>query len=135
MAFSVGTLTNYVKENEALLLSSSVLGNKTAQLIKDNGTVLVGVKSSEKIGLMDTDAVFQDGSTCGFNASGTTTFTQRTVTVGKIKVNEALCMKDLEAKYLQKALPNGSRYSEMIFAEQYAKRKACLLYTSDAADD
>lgn len=127
MAFSVGTLTNYVKENEALLLSSSVLGNKTAQLIKDNGTVLVGVKSSEKIGLMDTDAVFQDGSTCGFNASGTTTFTQRTVTVGKIKVNEALCMKDLEAKYLQKALPNGSRYSEMVFAEQYSKRKADVI--------
>ncbi len=36
------------------------------------------------------DAIFQDGSSCGFNASGTTSFTQRTVTVGKIKVNEAL---------------------------------------------
>lgn len=127
MAFAVSSLTNYVKENEQLLLTSSVLGNKTAKLIKENGTVLVGVKSSEKIGLMDTDAVFQDGSTCGFNASGTTTFTQRTVTVGKIKVNEALCMKDLEAKYLQKALPNGSRYSEMVFAEQYSQRKADVI--------
>jgi hypothetical protein len=73
---------------------------------------------------MDTDAFFQDGSSCGFNASGTTTFTQRTLTVGKIKVNEALCPKDLEAKYLQKALPAGSSYDSIVFAAEYSQRKA-----------
>lgn len=124
MAFDVSALSNYTKENEALLVSSSVLGNKTATLIKDQGNVLVGVKSSEKIGVMDTDAIFQAGSSCGFNASGSTTFTQRTVTVGKIKVNEALCPKDLESKYLQKALPAGSRYDSIVFSEEYTNRKA-----------
>lgn len=124
MAFSVGTLAAYTKENEALLVASSVLGSKTASLIKDQGNVLVEVKSSEQIGIMDTDAIFQDGSSCGFNASGTTSFTQRAVTVGKIKVNEALCLKDLEAKYLQKALPAGSMYDSMVYAEQYTNRKA-----------
>ena len=124
MAFDVSALSNYTKENEALLVSSSVLGNKTATLIKDQGNVLVGVKSSEKIGVMDTDAIFQSGSSCGFNASGSTTFTQRTVTVGKIKVNEALCPKDLESKYLQKALPAGSRYDSIVFSEEYSNRKA-----------
>jgi hypothetical protein len=86
--------------------------------------VMVGVKSAETINIMDTDAIFQDGSSCGFNASGTTSFTQRTVTVGKIKVNEALCLKDLEAKYLQKALPAGSMYDSMVYSEEYSKRKA-----------
>lgn len=124
MAFSVGTLAAYTKENEALLVASSVLGSKTASLIKDQGNVLVGVKSSEKIGIMDTDAIFQDGSSCGFNASGTTSFTQREVAVGKIKVNEALCLKDLESKYLQKALPAGSMYDSMVYAEEYSNRKA-----------
>jgi len=124
MSFSVGTLANYTKENEKLLVVSSVLGSKTASLIKEAGTVLVGVKSSEQINIMETDAVFQDGSSCGFNASGLTSFTQRAVTVGKIKVNEALCMKDLEAKYLQKALPAGSMYDTMVFAEEYTNRKA-----------
>lgn len=123
MAFDVSALANYTKENEALLVSSSVLGSKTADLIKSQGNVMVGVKSSEKINIMDTDAFFQDGSSCGFNASGTTTFTQRTVTVGKIKVNEALCPKDLERTYLQKALPAGSKYDSVIFAEQYSTRK------------
>ncbi len=124
MAFSVGTLAAYTKENEALLVASSVLGSKTAALIKDQGNVMVGVKSAETINIMDTDAIFQDGSSCGFTASGTTSFTQRTVTVGKIKVNEALCLKDLEAKYLQKALPAGSSYDGMVYSEEYTKRKA-----------
>jgi hypothetical protein len=124
MAFSVGTLAAYTKENEALLVASSVLGSKTASLIKDQGNVMVGVKSAETINIMDTDAIFQDGSSCGFTASGTTSFTQRAVTVGKIKVNEALCLKDLEAKYLQKALPAGSSYDSMVYSEEYSNRKA-----------
>jgi hypothetical protein len=123
MSFSVSTLAAYTKENEQLLVASSVLGSKTASLIKEQGNVMVGVKSAETINIMDTDAIFQDGSSCGFNASGLTSFTQRTVTVGKIKVNEALCLKDLEAKYLQKALPAGSSYDSMIYSEEYSKRK------------
>jgi len=124
MGFDVSALANYTKENEALLVTSSVLGAKTAALIKSAGNVMVGVKSAEKINIMDTDAIFQDGAACGFNASGATTFTQRTVTPGKIKVNEALCPKDLEAKYLQKALPTGSSYDSIPFEVEYSDKKA-----------
>lgn len=127
MAFDVSALANYTKENESLLVTSSVLGSKTASLIKSQGNVMVGVKSAETINIMDTDAIFQAGGTCGFNASGSTTFTQRTVTVGKIKVNESLCPKDLEAKYLQKALPEGSRYDSIAFAADYTDKKAARI--------
>lgn len=124
MAFSVGTLADYTKENEKVLLTSAVLGSKTAGILKGAGQIMVGIKSSEQLGIMDTDAFFQDGSACGFNASGTTTFTQRELAVGKLRVNEALCIRDLESKYLQKALPAGSNYDSMVFAEQYSTRKA-----------
>lgn len=124
MAFNVSALADYTEQNEALLVTSSVLGAKTASLIKSAGNVMVGVKSSETINIMDTDAVFQAGGSCGFNASGTTSFTQRTVTVGKIKVNEALCPKDLEAKYLQKALPTGSMYDAIPFEQEFTDKKA-----------
>lgn len=127
MAFSVSSLADYTKENEALLVTSSVLGSKTAQLIKSAGNVMVGVKSSETINVMDTDAFFQSGGSCGFNASGTTSFTQRAVTVGKIKVNEALCPKNLESKYLQKALPTGSRYDSIPFEQEYSEKKAGVI--------
>jgi hypothetical protein len=124
MAFSISSLTNYTKENEASLVTSSVLGAKTAALIKSAGNVMVGVKSAETINVMDTDAFFQAGGTCGWNASGTTSFTQRTVTIGKIKVQEALCPKTLESKYLQKALPTGSQYDSIPFEQDYSDKKA-----------
>jgi len=124
MSFSVSSLSNYTKENEALLVTSSVLGAKTAALIKSAGNVMVGVKSAETINIMDTDALFQAGGTCGWNASGTTSFTQRTVTVGKIKVQESLCPKTLESKYLQKALPTGSQYDSIPFEQEFSDKKA-----------
>ena len=124
MAFNVSALTNYVKEDERSLFTSSLFDAKTQQLIQSAGNVMVEVKSAATVNIMDTDAAFQDDSGCAFNASGTTTFTQRTLEVGKIKVQEALCPKDLEAKYLQKALPAGTNYTEIIFAQEYTNRKA-----------
>lgn len=124
MAFNVSALTNYVKEDERSLFTASLFDAKTQQLIQSAGNVMVEVKSAATVNIMDTDAAFQDDSGCGFNASGTTTFTQRTLTVGKIKVEEALCPKDLEAKYLQKALPAGTNYTDIIFAQEYSTRKA-----------
>jgi hypothetical protein len=82
----------------------------------DNGIVLTGIKSSAAIPLMDTDAVFQtDG--CGYSPSGTTSFTQRTVTVGKIMIAETICPKDFEAKFTQEALRAGSNYTDFGNAE------------------
>lgn len=127
MAYSFSGLTAYVEQNERLLVASSVLGAKTQQLIQSEGNVMVGVKSKETINIMDTDAIFQTGGTCGFLTSGTTTFSQREVEVGKFKVNEAICPKDLEAYYTQKALPNGSRYDTTAFAEEYTSRKAAKI--------
>ena len=124
MAFSVGTLPAFVEQDERSLFTSSLFDAKTQSLIQSSGNVMVEVKSSATVNVMDTDAAFQDNSGCGFNASGTTTFTQRTLTVGKIKVQEALCPKDLEASFLQKALPAGSEYTEMIFAKDYTGKKA-----------
>jgi len=124
MAYSVSGLTDYTIENQELLVMKSLFDGKTAQVMQKEGNVMTGVKSSEKINILDTDALFQTGGTCGFTSSGTTTFTQRTVTVGKIKVNEALCPKALEAKYTQKALQVGSRYDSVPFEKQYTDQKA-----------
>ena len=116
MALELSGLTNYTKQLVRPLLTSAVIGAKTQQLIMDSGIVLTGIKSSAAIPLMDTDAVFQtDG--CGYNPSGTTSFTQRTVTVGKIMLAETICPKDFEAKFTQEALRAGSNYTDFGNAE------------------
>jgi len=123
MAFDVSGLSNYTEENEQKLITSSVFGSKTISMM----IPMVGVKSSEKINIMETDAVFQAGGTCGWNASGTTALTQRTVTVGKIKVQEALCPKTLEAKYTQNLLQQGSNPEAIPFEKEYTDKKVALI--------
>jgi hypothetical protein len=124
MAYNVTGLAAYTKQNVDLLVKNSVFEARTQQEILKMGNVRVGVKSSEAIGRMDTDVFFQDDSACGFNASGVTTFTQRSLVVGKVKVNEILCDKDLEPYYTQQALKAGGEYTTAAFAADYSDQKA-----------
>lgn len=124
MAFDVSALSNYTEQNEKLLITRSMFGGKTAMVITADGNIMTGVKSSETVNLLATDAVFQSGGTCGFNSSGTTSFSQRVLTVGKIKVQESLCPATLETKYTQKALTKGSNYTSIAFAEEYTTLKS-----------
>jgi hypothetical protein len=94
-------------------------------MIVDNGIVLTGVKGPTQIPLMDTDAFFQvDG--CGYSPSGTTTFSGRVLTPGKIRLEETICPKDLEAYFTMEALRAGSTYEDFgsaDFAAAYLAKK------------
>lgn len=125
MALSLGTLSAYTRQSVKPLLQAAVFSAKTQQMIKSGGITLTNVKSSEAIPQFDTDAVFGTQS-CSFDPSGTTSFTQRTVTVGKIKVEEKICPKDMEAYFLQEALKAGSTYEDFgnaEFQKAYLDRK------------
>ena len=125
MALSLGALSAYTRQSVKPLLQAAVFSAKTQQMIKSGGITLTNVKSSEDIPQFDTDAVFGTQS-CSFDPSGTTSFTQRTVTVGKIKVEEKLCPKDMEAYFLQEALKAGSTYEDFgnaEFQKAYLDRK------------
>lgn len=111
MALAFSGLSAYTKQLVKPLLTSAVFDAKTQQLILASGIVIPNVKSSVAIPLMETDAVFAAQS-CSFDASGTTTFSQRTITVGKIKVEEKICPKDMEAYFTQEALKAGSTYED-----------------------
>jgi signal peptidase I len=116
MALAFSGLSAYTKQLIKPLLTSAVFGARTQELIMSGGIVLPNIKSVAAIPLLDTDAVFATQS-CSFDASGTTTFSQRTITVGKIKVEEKLCPKDMEAYFTQEALKAGSTYEDFGNAE------------------
>lgn len=109
--FTVSGLSNYTEENEDILLRASQLTSKTASLVE----VQPGIKSAATLNILTPSAEFQAGGSCGFNASGSTTITQRTITIGDVKVQDSFCPKDLEAKYTQKMLKAGSHYEEVPF--------------------
>ena len=132
MSFSnlSSTLTAWVDQNPDRFYTNAVLGARTAQLIKDKGILMAGVKNAKSINIIDTDAVFQ-ADACGWNASGTTTLTQRNVTVGKVRIQEALCVKSLEDYFTSQALAMGSMYESesdlfTALAEQFFEKKLGL---------
>lgn len=130
MSFSLSTLTAWVDQNPDKFYTSAVLGARTAQLIKDKGILMAGVKSAKSINLIDTDAKFQ-ADACGWNPDGATTLTQRNVTVGKVRIQEALCVKNLEDYFTSQALAMGSMYESesdlfTALAEKFFEKKLGL---------
>lgn len=124
MSLSVSSLTNYVIENEDLLVAKSLFGSRTSDLIRSEGTVMTGVKYAEQINILDTDAIFQNGAGCTRTSSGSTNITQRKVTVGDIAVVEDICVKTLNTTYLSKKLAKGSETNSLPFEQEYTDLKA-----------
>lgn len=122
MAYSLGGLAPYTEQNKLPLITRALFSAKSARIL----TPRTGIKSSESLNIMSTDAVFQaDG--CGWTPSGTTTFTQRNITVGKVKVQETLCPKQLEDFWMQTQLPVGSTYESVPFEQAFSEFKAGVI--------
>jgi hypothetical protein len=126
MAFDVTGLSNYTKEESLQLLTKAMFNAKTASLLNGAGQVLPGIKSAEILPLLYSDVYFQTDS-CSYQTSGNTTLSKRTLTVGKVKVQETLCPKDLETKYTQKALNAGEAIDMGVFTEQIGAEKAAKI--------
>lgn len=123
-ALNVTGLTDYVKENEEILLTKSLFGGKTIDLITSEGNLMLGVKSTEKIAILATDAIFQDGTGCTRTASGSTSLTQRQITVGTVAVVEDICVADLEKKFMANKLARGANNNKLPFEQEYSNLKA-----------
>lgn len=108
MGFTVSSLENYINQQSTDLLMALQFEGETAAL----ANVQTGIKSSEALQILTNTPVPQDGTACGFNASGDTAFTQRLITTAAIKYQDSLCLRDLEAKWTQLLLKAGQNYTE-----------------------
>jgi hypothetical protein len=108
MGFTVSSLTNYVNEQSTELLTALQFEGETAAL----ANIQTGIKSSAALQILTNTPVPQDGSTCGFNASGDTAFTQRILTTAAVKYQDTLCPRTLESKWTQLLLKKGQNYDE-----------------------
>ena len=119
MSLDVSGLSAYTDENKMDLIKKSVLEGRTLEF----ATIQPDIKSSATINIIDSTLVGQAGA-CGWNASGTTELTQRTLSVADIKVNEAICLTTLEAYYTQKMMNPGSYNENIPFEQIFSEDKA-----------
>jgi hypothetical protein len=118
MALNLSGLTAYTDEFRFDLIKEAVLKGRTV----DVATVQGGIKSSATINRLSTTIVGQNGA-CGWDPAGTTTLDQRTISVCDIKINEAICLNDLEAFYTQVMMNPGSYNTEIPFEQLFAENK------------
>ena len=84
----VSSLPDYVQTNRDLILKNfGLVGIATRQRIG----IQTGIKKSAYLNFLEVEPVLQDGSDCGFSASGSVTLTQREINVATIKVDMQWC--------------------------------------------
>ena len=115
-AFNVSGLVNYIEENAFPLMAGTINKAKMMNLVE----VMPGVKGPSKLPIL-TQSVFFQADGCSFDATGNTTFTQRTLTPGKVKINDEWCPKDLETRFFVTKMRAGSHSEEVQPAEVWAK--------------
>lgn len=89
MSVNLNSLTTYVDENKLDLIAKAILGARTSKHLN----LQTGIKGATTLNLLDTNVVFGDGSTCGWNEAGEQTISQRTLTPVPLKVNMSYCDK------------------------------------------
>lgn len=89
MAINLQSLTQYVEEQRLPLIRKA---NFAAPSVK-YFNIQTGIKHSAALNILDTTVQFGDGTTCGWDEAGTSTFSQRILEVGNFKVNMSFCDK------------------------------------------
>lgn len=111
----VSSLPQYVEEKRSPLIAEAVLGAKSAKLFN----LQTDIKHSAALNLLTTDVAFGDGSTCGWDDAGSQSLTQRTLTVGNIKVNMSFCDRDMLAKWMGYEVKVAAGSETLPFEEEF----------------
>ena len=117
MSLNVSALSDFNNQIAGELIIKMVYAGSTVEYV----TIQEGVKYQEPINLFEVSLYMQNG-TCVSTASGSATFSQRTIEVCPRTSFDALCLKDLDKKYLGiSALAPGSYNETFALATQYSE--------------
>jgi hypothetical protein len=117
-SYVVSSITGFTDQVGGELLAKALIGATTPKYT----TVRLGIKGTQQLNLLDSSPAFQAGA-CGWNASGTTTFSQRSITVCPERVNESLCPDDLYPTYQSLLLQPGETETSVPFENVIADLK------------
>ena len=117
MSLNVSALADFNNQIAGELVLKMVYGGSTIEYV----TVQEGIKFQEPINLFEVSLVMNN-SACVSTASGSATFTQRTIEVCPRTSFDALCLKDLDKKYLGiSSLDRGSYNETWALANAYSE--------------
>lgn len=105
MAFSLGAISAWTNEiaDRSEWIMKPILAAKTLQALNvDVRTGLTGF--TDKLPTLESTTPWQAGASCGFTTSGSTTVDQISLTTVPVKIQEQICLQDLETYFTNKLL-------------------------------
>lgn len=121
--YDLSSLSEYTEQQVLPLVTRSLFESATGKLYRKQ----TGIKFKEVINRMDDTLIIQSGDACGFSPTGDTDFSQRVLTVGKMKINKDWCVNDLENYWMQTQLTPGSNYNGIPFEQAFTEFEAGLI--------
>lgn len=109
MSFDIGALSTYIDDTKFGLLTQLQSTSGLAGVVR----MMPGIKSSSDVHFLSTDVTFQDDA-CSYNAADTTPLTVKNLAVGAIAVMEDICVKTLNATWLETQVRAGAAGEEAI---------------------
>lgn len=117
MAYNVDGLSQYVKENEGVIVKDIVFGGVYGDTIPLM-TKQLGIKTSERIHPSTVEAVLQDVDGCKFEAQGGLNISERTIVTKQKKVNMDFCPETLLNKFAEYKVRVGADEGAMPFESE-----------------
>ena len=111
--YDLGGLSSYVDQLSSDIISEAVLSPVSMSYVN----VIPGIKGTQNVNLLAETLSVQTGTTCGWNDAGDVTFTAVPLAVQALKVNQSLCLEQLNTLWLGQYLNAGS-YNEQAPFEQ-----------------
>lgn len=111
-SYDVASIQPYSDQVGGQLLAKALIGGTTASIVN----VRTGIKGTQALNLLDSTPVIQDGL-CSLSPSGTTTFTQHSITTCPKTLFESLCYKDLFETYQSMLMKAGQTQEEVPFEQ------------------
>lgn len=115
--YDVSKLTAYIKENADVILKEAVFGKEEGDSVTKMNKQL-GIKGTERLHVLNVTPTLQDGTSCGFTASGSTVFSNRDIATKVIKVQDEYCDRDLIGKFAESLVNIGAGKEELPFESQ-----------------
>jgi hypothetical protein len=112
-SYDLGGLSAYVDQLNSDIISEAVLTPVTMDYVN----VIPGIKGTQNVNLLSETLSVQTGTTCGWNDAGSVDFTVAPVTVQSLKVNQSLCLQELNTLWLGQYLNAGSYNEQAPFEE------------------
>lgn len=125
---NIDSLPEYIEQHRDELFVKSAVGSKTLDYVE----LMLNVKHKDALNYLDSDVEFQ-AANCGWNPTGSDTFSQRYIEVKPVEIEKEICYLSFREKYMNYQLNFEAGRETLPFEEKFVESNMNAI--KDALED